>query len=106
MYDKTFIDDCLNGDATLFNLDDYIEYWHTHDTELSLQDFLGMTDYEFETWGKNSDAIIRDILRCRRESIDFSGYSFLTDSQRLAARSYDQDSIDELTNEGDNENEE
>ncbi len=83
MYKKTFIDDCLNGEATLFNLDEYIEYWHTHDTELTLQDFIGMTDYEFEKWGKSSDIIIRDILRCRKDKIDFSTYLFLSENKHL-----------------------
>lgn len=96
MYKKSFIIDCLNADATLFNLDDYIEYWHTHDTENSLQDFLGLTDYEYEQWGKTSDIIFRDILRCRREGIDYENYISLSENQRLAARSYDQDAIEKM----------
>ena len=65
MYKKTFIEDGLNGDASPSNLDDYIEYWHTHDTESTLQEFLGMTDYEFELWGKSSDTIVGDIFERR-----------------------------------------
>lgn len=96
MYNKTFIDDCLNADATLFQLDVYIEYWHTHDTGNTLQEFLGLTDYEYEIWGKSSDIIFRDILRCRREGIDFEDYNRLSDSDRLAARSYDQEAIEKM----------
>ena len=46
------------GDATMavfnapFDLDDYIEYWHTHETGNTLQEFLGLTDYEYEIYIK------------------------------------------------------
>ena len=74
MYNKTFVDDCLNADATLFDIDKYIEYWHTHEIESSLREVLGFTPYEFEQLGKSSNSIIRDILRCRRENINFEDY--------------------------------
>lgn len=92
----SFIDDCLNADATLFELDAYIEYWHTHDTGNSLQEFLGLTDYEYEQWGTSSDVIFRDILRCRQENIRYEDYCVLSPHQRLAARSYDQDAIEKM----------
>lgn len=96
MYKVSFIDDCLNADATLFELDSYIEYWHTHDTANSLQEFLGMTDYEYEQWGKTSDIIFRDILRCRQENMNYEEYEGLSDSERIAARSYDQEAIEKM----------
>ena len=98
MSNKSFIEACLNADATLFDLDDYVEYWHTHETENSLQEFLGMTDYEYEQWGKTSDVIFRDIIRCRQENIEFEKYECLTESERIAARSYDQDAIEKMQN--------
>ena len=36
----------------------------------------------YQEWGKNSDSIFRDILRCRREGIDFAEY------ERMSAVSY------------------
>lgn len=96
MYNKTYIDDCLNGEATIFNLDEYIEYWHTHETGNTLREFIGLTEYEYEQWGNNSDIIIRDILRCRMEHIDFESYQSLDENERLAARSYNQKDIDKL----------
>lgn len=92
----SFIVDCLNADATLFELDNYIEYWHTHDTGNSLQEFLGLTDYEYEQWGKTSDVIFRDILRCRQENISYEDYIGLSEHQRLAARSYNQEAIEKM----------
>ncbi len=103
MYKISFIEDCLNADATIFDLDKYIEYWHTNDTGNSLQEFLGMTDYEYEQWGKSSDIIFRDIIRCRQENIDYAHYITLTDSQRLAARSYDQEAIEKMKEENNND---
>ena len=103
MFDKSFIESCLDGDATLFELDDYIEYWHTHDTDISLKEFIGMTDYEYEQWGKSSDAILRDILYCRQNNIEYSDYHCLTENERIAARSFDQEAIDNLKNQKDYE---
>jgi hypothetical protein len=34
------------------DLDGRVEYWHTHDTGNTLQEFLGMTDSEYEKWGR------------------------------------------------------
>ena len=98
MYNKSFVEACLNADATLFDLDDYIEYWHTHETGNTLQEFLGLTDYEYEQWGKSSDIIFRDIIRCRQEWIAFSEYQLLSESERIAARSYDQEAIEKMNN--------
>jgi len=64
--------DCLDAEATLLDLDRYVEYWHNNDTNSTFQEFLGLTDYEFERWGKTSDAIFRDILFCRQRGLDYS----------------------------------
>ncbi len=101
MFEKSFIEKCLDGEATIFELDDYIEYWHTNDIDISLQSFLGMTDYEYEQWGKSSDAILRDILYCRQYEIEYSNYNGLSDNERLAARSFDQEAIDNLKKQDD-----
>lgn len=66
---KSFIEDCLRGEAALSDLHDYVEFWHTYETGKTLQEFLGMTDHEYEQWGKASDDIFSDIIRNRQESI-------------------------------------
>jgi len=68
---KNFIIDCLNADTNIFDLDKYIEYWHKNNTGNTLQEFLGLTDYEYEQWGKSSDSIFRDIISRRKNNIDF-----------------------------------
>lgn len=99
MFEKTFIDDCLNGDANVTDIDQYIEYWHTHELTNTLQEFLGLNDYEFEVWCKNSDNILRDILRCRIDSIDFKTYRQMSPDEKIAARSYDIEAIAKLKDE-------
>ena len=78
---KNFINDCLNAKATLLDLDRYVEYWHNNDTGNTLQEFLGLTDFEFEQWGKSSNVIFRDILFCRQRGLE---YSNLTEEQRIS----------------------
>ena len=96
---SNFVNDCLSAEATLFDLDRYVEHWHNNDTGNTLQEFLGLTDYEFEQWGKSSDVIFRDILFCRQCGLEYPKHTFLTEEQRIAARSYDPDAIEKLKNE-------
>ncbi len=98
MFNKDFIQKCLDGEATLFELDDYIDYWHDNETGVSLQEFLGLTDAEYDAWIKNSDSIFRDFLRCRRDGYSLNEYQSMEEKERIAARSYDLDSIDKLQN--------
>lgn len=69
-----FVEDCLSGNASLSDLDDYIDYWHEHDMEDNLQSFLGMTDYESTQWGMTNDYIFKDILECRKCGIDLEDF--------------------------------
>lgn len=98
MYEKSFVQKCLNGEADLFQLDEYIEYWHTHDMDISLREYLGLTLDEYIEWGKGGDRIFRDILRCRIEGISFGDYQRMSDNQRIAARSYDAEAVAKLKN--------
>lgn len=52
----SFIDDLMDGKAAFSDIDKYVEYWHTHETGKTLQNFLGLTDEEMEEWGKSSVA--------------------------------------------------
>lgn len=53
---SVFVEDVLNGKATVENIADYIEYWHKNDTDCCLQSFLGFTDEESEFWLTADDA--------------------------------------------------
>ena len=61
MYEKSFVQKCLNGEADLLELDEYIEYWHTHDINVTLREYLGLTPSEYTAWASSSDTIFRDI---------------------------------------------
>lgn len=99
MYDKSFIDECLYGLGDIEDIYDYIQYWHTHQMDISLEEFLGLTDYEYNVWIRNDDNILREILRCRKDNIPFETYRYLSDDEKLAARSYSIEDINKLTNE-------
>lgn len=71
-----FMIDCLNRNAKINDLDQYVEYWHTHETGNSLKVFLGMSDSEYERWGKTSDAVIEQFLTERKNR-----YKKLTDDE-------------------------
>ena len=99
MLSKTYVQACLDGDANIFDLDDYIDYWHDNDTGVPLREFLGLSPYEYQEWAKNSDSIFRAILRCRSEGIAYAEYERMSDRNRIAARSYDEEAIDRLRKE-------
>lgn len=82
----------------LEDLDIYVEYWHTHETGNTLREFLGMTQYEYGEWLKRGDIILRDILRCRADGTLFEDYKYMTDAQRIAARSSSIEELEQLRN--------
>ena len=98
MFEQAFIKECLFGDAELEDIDSYVEYWHTHETNNSLRDFLGMTQYEYTEWLKYGDVVLRDILRCRVDETPFEEYKNMTPEERIAARSYSIEEIERLKN--------
>jgi len=46
------------------DINDYIEQWHTSDSELPLSEYLGMTEYEYTCWLKDP-ATLNNILIAR-----------------------------------------
>ena len=73
---KNFMVDCLNKNAKASDLERYVEYWHTHETGNTLKEFLGMSDSEYEQWGKSSDAVVEHFLVERKKC-----YQKLTDDE-------------------------
>lgn len=65
--ENSFVQKCLNGEANPEELDEQIEYWHTHDTGVTLREYLGLTHSEYEEWGKGNNSTFRDIIRRREE---------------------------------------
>lgn len=44
---NNFITDCINGNALISDINQYIDNWHESASELSIYDFLGMTKEEY-----------------------------------------------------------
>ncbi len=88
---KSFIEKCINGDASLDEIDDYIDAWHDSDsdTELELHEYLGMTWKEYSLWAVKPKRLAR-IINARRKGIQLNEKNFMQTSQRLAARSNNQ----------------
>ena len=99
MFEKSFIDACLTGDALLDDIEDYIEYWHENDSGLELNEFLGMTPHEYAEWIKTGeDMVLRDVIEARNVNIPYLNYATMAPGVRMAARSYKRDVIEEIKN--------
>jgi hypothetical protein len=84
---SNFILNCINGDALLSEIDDYVELWHDSDTELSLHEFLGMTKKEYALYVEDEQYLAM-IVTARREK---SNIELIIESQvAMAARSDNQ----------------
>ena len=59
---NNFVSDYLDKKASIDEIDDYVRYWHTHKTGLSLRDFLGFTDEEMAKWMMYGNDVIKDII--------------------------------------------
>lgn len=65
------IDACLQGTAAPSNFEDYVEYWHTHET-IGMCSFLGMSDWAYSLMLKHGECnIIEEVLSCKRLGADF-----------------------------------
>lgn len=65
MSTETFVEKCLNGDVLLDEVDEYVETWHTADTDQSLPEFLGMTEEEYNAWVLD-ESVLPYILKARK----------------------------------------
>ena len=66
--EKTFVEALRDGEINVGSIDDYIEYWHTHNTNKNLRDFLGLTQNEYDMWvagfitSKNYEESLMEVL--------------------------------------------
>lgn len=67
------VDACLRGKAVPSNFEDYVEYWHTHETGAELRSFLGLSDRAYALLLRHGGCdIISEVLACRRLGADFN----------------------------------
>jgi len=67
---RTFIEDVLEKTATVTDIGLYVNRWHDGNDARTLQEFLGMTNAEYEMWGKTSDRnAINKIIADRKKAV-------------------------------------
>jgi hypothetical protein len=65
MSKATFVDRCLHGEATLDDIDDYIDIWSESGDPRELHEFLGLDWDEYALWVERP-ASLRYVLFSRR----------------------------------------
>ena len=66
----TFINKCVNGEASIEDVDDYVDKWHDGDSDKKLHDYLGMTWFEYSMW-VTKPSMLGDIVDCRKTGKEF-----------------------------------
>ncbi|MCA6363700.1 MAG: hypothetical protein IM638_11740 [Bacteroidetes bacterium] len=97
---SNFIQDCINGDALMSEIDDYIDRWHESAEDISLHDYLGMTFHEYALFIEDS-SYIGLIITAHKNNIDID--TIVTNQIPLAARSKDPSKAERLQRWLDNE---
>ena len=72
-----FIDDYINGLVLLEDIDNYVDYWHNHNTNCSLREYLGFTVVEFNAWcdfDNDSDVVLENIITARELNMTYEEY--------------------------------
>lgn len=90
---SNFIEDCINGDALMSEIDDYIDNWHESESELPLYRYLGMTDKEYSLFVED-ESLLAFIITAHRDKVDVR--EIVESQEKLAARSDNQAKSDRL----------
>lgn len=54
---NTFIDQCLTGEASIDDIDYFVNTWHSGSSIGELSDFLGMTKEEYASWVEHPETL-------------------------------------------------
>lgn len=68
----SFISDVLDGKATWDDENDYIDSWHTAESDDELEDFLGLSFDEYELWLRGGISIEQIVMERQGSRIGFS----------------------------------
>ncbi len=82
---SNFITMCINGEALMEEIDDFVDRWHEEDTESSLSDYLGMSKLEYKLWVADS-AVLPYIITAHRNKQKVSELVESIEELPLAAR--------------------
>jgi len=69
--DNSFVKKCVNGNASLDEIDNYIDAWNDgdSDTEIELHEHLGMTWKEYSIWAIKPSFLV-EIVNARKQETD------------------------------------
>ena len=84
MSTESFIARCLRDELLTEEIDDWVEQWHQSDSELSLAEYLGMTEEEYNAW-LIDDTILPYIIQARKDGLPLETV-VEQGSERIAAR--------------------
>lgn len=82
---SNFMKDCLEGDALLEDIEEYIEAWHLSDSNMEIYEFLGMTLEEYFVFLED-ESMLKTIFYAREQNISISDFLRNDTEQMLAAR--------------------
>ncbi len=88
---ESFIDKCINGKALQFDIDDYVAKWHESDSDISLEEYLGMSGDEYNAWLLD-DSMLSYIIKAHKEKNNFQDIA-LSDYKNIAARNSNSNEI-------------
>lgn len=83
---QTFVEAVLAGDAMPVDIDDYIDAWHGSSDDISLPDFLGLTDHEYALWVEQPD-VLNFLLHSKKYHRSIEELMDISEAHLLAARS-------------------
>ena len=66
---SNFIKDCINGDALLQDIDDYIDKWHDSEIDEPLFSYLGMSKKEYALFVEDEN-YLASIVTAHKEDVD------------------------------------
>lgn len=82
---SNFVQDCINGDALLSEIDDYIDEWHNAPlNNEAIYTFLGMSKKEYALFLEDEN-YLASIITAHKDSIDIE--IIMSDQLAMAARS-------------------
>ena len=93
--DQTFMGRCLSGTALVDEVDDYVDQWHEGDSQVSLKDYLGMSQFEYATWVEKPDSL-KFLLNRRKRGLPNTDYKAVANQLRTAARADSPEDEEEL----------
>lgn len=90
---SNFINDCIQGDALVSDVHDYIDQWHDSDDDISIFEYLGMTKSEYALFIED-EAYLPLIIVAHKDKENIQ--SIISKQISLAARADDQSKAKKL----------